>query len=218
MTRLVPVALALVAIGLTGNSAVASDGKPTKPKLVNSRYSKAELDLQSEIAVAIKRYFSANFSDGDARVWKAKKKNFEPVAKRFNGRQITMRFPILETSDQESKYVLRLDDPAFSGGRQRCRYPSHIAVKMTKEQSLRLGRHSELEVSGRIRVELKSSENAGDFAKSLGRSFAWWGSGKSVTVFLSLEKPSLKIVATGKKTDEPSTSVSVKWLKNLGTE
>ncbi len=154
--------------------------------------------LEEEMVEDIAKFMSTNLGDTGIERSENQKKAFEQLSKKFNGRRIRLCFPIKDVNSSSNKnyYNVTINDIGILALKEAtCEYAHTIPLKLSKEEALKIGNSSNLEISGNIRLE-----NSGWF-KSGARSslclVSWSSSWRNVA--LSIEKVTFKIMLKNDK-------------------
>jgi len=129
----------------------------------------AAKNMEDEMVEGVKAFFAADFGDTDVKIAENQKKAFGELAKKFNGREVTLVFRIANISSEENRYRLMLGDlekwrVRNGNGPGSLQY---VYLGLTKEQALGVSKESRLEISGAMRLRTSVSPLSVDLSSKV---------------------------------------------------
>lgn len=168
--------------------------------------------LEEEIAEKIEAFFARDHGDTAVQKRENERKEFEKIAKLFDGRKLQLNFPVDNLSGEQTKYQLLLQDPHFPGPLKYDLLES-VSVALSKKDAVRVSNSSSLEITGRIKLTYRdrwAKPIVGVKSKQQISVIAWMGD-EARRVELAIDKPVLRI-ATVSEDGKQKTYITIKPL------
>lgn len=181
-----------------------------------------------ELAEAVPSIWTADFGDTDVKIARALAKAREQLTKKFDGREITVVFPVKNVSEgtlaDEGLYILQTGAPHFPLSPQwplwaypadradlmppvppgdYLSYTTTLAVALTSEQALRIGHSDVLKISGMMKLSIRPGLWAVEHQRVSAKNvtvLSWVSRGAGESAAIEIEKPAISIIdAAGKE-------------------
>jgi hypothetical protein len=139
----------------------------------------------------IESFFNYDYGDTEFKNNVERNKKLDKIANIFNGRHITVDFPINNITFYNGYYYIKMDDPKFPGS-HRYEHAKYILLKLSKDEAIKVNKTSVLEVSGSIKLQggmqFFDERSFTTGANSRFKIINW------IDVMLIIEKPTIKII------------------------